>query len=697
MQSFKVNFLALIFALSPALSSFAQTVDPSSIYGKVICGYQAWFNCPGDGSPIDAWFAWAYPSPAPGMVDIELYPEVSEYHPDDLFENNFADLGDGTPAAFFSSYPESVTQLHFSWMEKNGIDGVALQRFITQADEPILTANRDSNAVRVARAAETHGRVFYMMYDITEFSSDLFVTVKEDWEERMIGNLDITSYSQYLHQDGKPVVCIWGIGFDHIYGSAEETSQLIEWFKDQGVYLIGGVPIEWRTGEVGSKPGFDTVYTKLNMVSPWTVGAYFNPLEADVYFDLYLEDDYAYCVDNDLDYLPVMFAGTSEHNWVVGGSVQNKVPRLGGDLFWKQVQNIRSLSIPSGYIAMFDEYNESTAIMHSADSYLGTPTDQYFLTLAADGVYRSPDFYLRLAGETTTHFRDNTMPGTTFTTSPHSAPFFFRTSLEEDYCAQPDWLNTLDPGIPIINVSGANGAATPSLDLVDGPQAHLGTRCLQIEGIDESSDESLVYFQVFDVDITIEEDTYLSYEIMPLNEGGRNVAIDLILTDETTLRDSDAVDQFGNGMHPGNPRGTVDEWTAIKSEIGEWLTGKTIDRILIAYDYGPEERPFSALIDDVIIQNELEAISSIEAVSFSEDHFEVFPNPNTTGVLQFKLSETFNPTQCNIYNQLGQLVYAQAIQNQLGEIEVGHLPSGLYFVALSDGRYAQTEKVIMQW
>ena len=152
MKQVITSILSLVFLVLTSHFSFAQAVDPSTIDGKVICGYQAWFNCPGDHSPIDNWFAWAYPTPQIGNVDIELYPEISEYQEKDLFLNNYGNLGDGSPAAFFSSYPESVTQLHFSWMEKNGIDGVALQRFITQENEPILTANRDSNAVRVARS-----------------------------------------------------------------------------------------------------------------------------------------------------------------------------------------------------------------------------------------------------------------------------------------------------------------------------------------------------------------------------------------------------------------------------------------------------------------------------------------------------------------------------------------------------------------
>ena len=50
------------------------------------------------------------------------------------------------------------------------------------------------------------------------------------------------------------------------------------------------------------------------------------------------------------------------------------------------------------YIAMFDEYDEGTAIAKAAEDSSMIPTNQYFLTLDADGVHLSSDFYLRLAG-----------------------------------------------------------------------------------------------------------------------------------------------------------------------------------------------------------------------------------------------------------------------------------------------------------
>ncbi len=55
---------------------------------------------------------------------------------------------------------------------------------------------------------------------------------------------------------------------------------------------------------------------------------------------------------------------------------------------------------------MFDEYDESTAIAKAAEDASMIPTNQWFLTLDADGVHCSSDFYLRLTGDGAKMLRD---------------------------------------------------------------------------------------------------------------------------------------------------------------------------------------------------------------------------------------------------------------------------------------------------
>src|SRR5205814_9340697 len=105
------------------------------------------------------------------------------------------------------------------------------------------------------------------------------------------------------------------------------------------------------------------------------------------------------CNANNLLYQPVAFPGFAWSNW--NGGTQNQIPRNKGEFLWRQVYNIKQSGIGNGYIAMFDEYDEGTAIAKMADSYYSIPSNQYFLTTSADGTYLSNDFYLRLVGKAT--------------------------------------------------------------------------------------------------------------------------------------------------------------------------------------------------------------------------------------------------------------------------------------------------------
>lgn len=59
--------------------------------------------------------------------------------------------------------------------------------------------------------------------------------------------------------------------------------------------------------------------------------------------------------------------------------------------------SLQELNITAPFVAMFDEYDEGTAIAKAAENSSMIPTNQYFLTLNEDGVDLSSDFYLRLA------------------------------------------------------------------------------------------------------------------------------------------------------------------------------------------------------------------------------------------------------------------------------------------------------------
>ena len=363
------------------------------VKGKMIAGYQGWFAAPGDGSPVDRWVHWGRGIVSAGNVTFELYPDVREYPV--LFQTNLANLGNGSPARLFSSYSTETVDLHFRWMRDYNIDGAALQRFGSELADPAFKAFRDSIATKVRSAAEANSRIFYVTYDASGMGADFVQRIQDDWATTIESSLQLTSSSAYARENGKPVVTLWGIGFPDRPGTAEDWTSLITWFKNRGVYVIGGVPGPWRSGGEHVKPGFQSVFTRLNMISPWTVGGYRTDADVDSYRNNVLVPDRDFCAANGIDYQPVAWPGFAWSNW--NGGPRNWFPRRQGGLFWRQVYNIARSNISTMFIAMFDEYDEGTAIAKAAENSSMIPTDQYFLTLDADGVAVSSDFYLRLA------------------------------------------------------------------------------------------------------------------------------------------------------------------------------------------------------------------------------------------------------------------------------------------------------------
>jgi hypothetical protein len=370
-------------AEQPAPKGSTLRSGPGDVIGKLIVGYQAWFSAAGDGSPNNSWVHWSSNgAPSPGNQTFELWPDTREYTT--TFQTGYANLGNGQSAKLFSSWTTQTMNTHFSWMQQYGIDCAAMQRFGKSSPQ------KDGIATRVMTAAQTYGRKFYVMYDIsgwTNFQSEL----KTDWTNVIVNTLHLTSSSAYAMQNGKPVVCVWGPGVSGRPGNVTSWTDVINYLKGQGCYVIVGTPRDWRT-QTANLPA----YNAADMVSPWSVGSFGNPAGADNYAPV-MQADLAYLDGLGKDYLPVIWPGFAWSNW--NGGAQNQIPRLHGDLMWKQFANVRDKGIPNMYIAMFDEYDEATAIAKAAENSSMKPTNQYFLSLDADGVAVSADFYLRLTND----------------------------------------------------------------------------------------------------------------------------------------------------------------------------------------------------------------------------------------------------------------------------------------------------------
>jgi hypothetical protein len=381
-RSFKRLVLLIIGYATLGVGSPVMAASAAGdVVGKITVGYQGWFACTGDGSPINAWWHWSQnwsQPPSPANNAIRAWPDVRDYAT--TFQTAYANLNNGQPAKLFSSWTDQSVNAQFLWMEQNGIDTAALQRFNPTGGEG---PTRDGMAQKVRTAAQTYGRKFYIMYDVSGWTT-MQSEIKTDWSNKMSAH---TASSAYAKQNGKPVVCIWGFGFNdanHPW-DANTCLDVINWFKGQGCYVVGGVPREWRTGTGGSRPGFLGVYHAFNMLSPWLIGAVGNLGDADNIYNNFMVPDQADCNSNGVDYQPCVLPGDLSLR-----------QRLHGDLMWRMFYNAVRTGSQGIYISMYDEYNEGNQIAKTAPDSSWVPSGSGLLALDEDGTSCTSDYYLRL-------------------------------------------------------------------------------------------------------------------------------------------------------------------------------------------------------------------------------------------------------------------------------------------------------------
>jgi hypothetical protein len=377
----------------PADASAALTPAPGDVVGKVTVGYQGWFSAAGDASPVNAW----------GHQNLEMWPDTREYtntYAGDPFNQGGVgqapfngNLGNGQPAKMFSSYDQSTVNVHFRWMQEYGIDCAALQRFANEVTPgSTIKAQRDGMANKVMSAAQTYGRKFYIMYDASGWGN--LAALQADWTNTIVNSLHLTSSSAYAKQNGKPVVCVYGLGYASHPSNPTDALNFINWLKAQGLYVIGSVPGQWRTGTGDARADFGSVWPAFNMISAWAVGRV-----VDASYQPWVSGDLAYCNSHNMDYQPCAYPGTAFYNSNGNTGSKNQFKRNHGDFMWSQFAVMKNAGAVSVYIAMFDELNEATSIFKCAEDASMIPSGKYFLTLDADGTHVSSDFYLRETGD----------------------------------------------------------------------------------------------------------------------------------------------------------------------------------------------------------------------------------------------------------------------------------------------------------
>jgi hypothetical protein len=374
--------------LVPYTGPTVRGVDTSTLTGKVMAGYQGWFNCEGDGAGL-GWVHWSRSKKkpmGPNTARVDLWPDVSEYAPEELFTTEFK-LADGSLAKVFSSHNQATVLRHFEWMRIYGIDGAFVQRFAHGLKSELGRHHKDVVLANCREGANRSGRAYAVMYDLSGLEAGEVSCVIDDWK-LLRDQMHIGHDPAYLHHRGKPLVTVWGVGSKDNSYTLAECHALIEFLKSDGCSVMLGVPTGWRElrRDAISDPALHSTLKLADVISPWTPGRYHDPEEATLHGEKYWQPDGEWCREQSIDYLPVVFPGFSWHNMKPEAAL-NQIPRLKGEFLWSQFVAAKTAGAQMIYVAMFDEVDEATAIFKCTNNlptgptqfldYEGLPSDHY--------------------------------------------------------------------------------------------------------------------------------------------------------------------------------------------------------------------------------------------------------------------------------------------------------------------------------
>jgi hypothetical protein len=414
-----VIFAAMLFANAGYAKN--DSVDTATLTGKVMCGYQGSFTCPGDGAKL-GWSGWG----KGGKFNtencaVDLWPDMSEYGKDEKFATPFKQ-GFFGKAAVFSSMNKNTVLRHFKWMRDYGIDGVFVERLAPEIDtekELILcnhqwwlaTAPRKFqpfDAVKLnfrntvlencRQGANQYGRAYAVSYDLSGLKAGQIDSVIEDWK-LLVGKMKITKDKAYLRHNGKPVIMVCGIGFkdNHEY-TLDECAKLVDFLKNDSNYggctVALGVPSCWRAlyNDCVDDKKIREIALAADIICPWTVGRFDKPDDVPGFGRNVWGKDIKWCKKNNKEYMPVVWPGFSWHNTFEARKL-NQFKRLKGRLLWKQFVETKKAGATMLFLASFDNLNEGTAILKCTN----TPPGAKGSFLTNDGL--PSNYYLWLTGQ----------------------------------------------------------------------------------------------------------------------------------------------------------------------------------------------------------------------------------------------------------------------------------------------------------
>jgi len=436
-----VLIMVAIFILLATKNLEAQIHGETSAYtsynGISMTGYQGWFGTPTDGITGN-WRHYTGGGFKPGAASIEYWPDMREADDDEKYKTEFV-YENGEPAYVFSSAHPKTMSRHFQWMKEYGIDGAFMQRFRTDFGlKPTMNRILD-NAYDAARE---HDRAICLMYDLTGLNIKTNGVVSatkranevnimfDDWKN-LLNTYELTNSGDdqpYLYHKGKPLVVLWGLGFNSRHDEDGYDVQLwidlIDKFQNDpgygGCSIMLGVPTNWRTGGGDCISGDEhdkmiELIKTVDIIKPWHTSR-FKRTDMNGSFKNYVVTDLAWCKANGIEYTATISPGIREK--IKNRNGYEKY-REGGYYFWDMAKVAIDAGVEMLYLGMYDEIDEGTQYHKISNNPPFFSNDLHFATYGDN----PEDHYLWLAGEATRAVRGEFVMEDTYRERANSANF----------------------------------------------------------------------------------------------------------------------------------------------------------------------------------------------------------------------------------------------------------------------------------
>ena len=160
-----------------------------------------------------------------------------------------------------------------------------------------------------------------------------------------------------------------------------------------------------------------------------------------------------------------------------------------------------------------------------------------------------------------------------------------------------------------------------------------GSAAFAIGGDRSADGNARAHYILYDLDRAVTTRTVLEYWVKPLNERGKSVAVDLLFRDGAYMSglytDDWVRDQFGAHIHPAGQRNdsqlVVGDWNRIVVRLGDYAAGRTIAKVMVAFEYYQDPGRFDALFDDIRLFEDGVDNPPVAPVRFASDALVLTP------------------------------------------------------------------------